>query len=369
MKKTHIKNSLLVALTIVGFSSCKKDNNNDTAIEPYTVPDTYNFTGANFASSTSRVSMMLELDTYMKSATTVKLDGTKTTNMFNNTNSPFTNTALNSSGLNLSDKTTDAAQFKGYIDLLVSNSQANNVLATKGTFGYLMRSATSKIIVGADGYEYGQVALKGMMGSLFFKQAMDILSAVPSDATIALQQQHWDEAFGYLAVPIDYTPDKSYTTAPLNALVFPAKPALWGGYLAERGKNINAGKVIWDAFRTGRAAIAAKDTKVRDQAITDIQMMWEKLAANAAYAYMNIPQASANVGNFGTQFHALSEAHGFIETLKYRVKSKSNLTDADYNIMWNIITTNDCYTLVGETGFTKLKQIATILKTTYSLPE
>lgn len=367
MKNKYLKSSMLLALTILGFSACKKDS--AVVIEPYTVPDTYDFSGAAYVSSTTRVNMMLELDTYMKSATTVKLDGTKATNMFNNTNSPFSATALNTSGLKLADKTTDATQFKGYIDLLVSNSQSNTVLASKGTAGYLQRSATSKIVVGADGYEYGQAALKGMMGSLFFKQAMDILSAIPADATIALQQQHWDEAFGYLAVPTDYTPDKDYTVAPLNALVFPAKPALWGGYLAERGKNINAGKVIWDAFRTGRAAIGAKDTKVRDQAILDIQAMWEKLAANAAYAYMNIPQQSANVGNFGTQFHALSEAHGFIATLKFRVKANSKLTDADFNTMWSIITTNDAYTLVGETGFTKLKQIATILKTTYSLPE
>lgn len=367
MKKQFLVSSMLVMFAMISFTSCKKDS--EDVIPPYTVPDTYNFTGANYTSSTNRVKMMLELDVYMKSATTVKLDGSKTTNMFNNTNNPFANAALNTSGIKLADKTADASQFKGYIDLLVSNSQSNDVLASKGNFGYLMRSATSKIIVGADGYEYGQVALKGMMGSLFFKQAMDILSAIPADATVALQEQHWDEAFGYLAVPADYSPDKDYTVAPLNALVFPEKPALWGGYLAERGKNITAGKIIWDAFRTGRAAIAVKDIKVRDQAITDIQMIWEKLAANAAYAYMNIPQQSANVGNFGTQFHALSEAHGFIETLKYRVKSKSKLSDADYNTMWNIITTNDAYTLVGETGFTKLKQIATILKTTYSLPE
>lgn len=368
MRKKYFASTVVVALVMAGFTSCKKDNNEDTTIQPYTIPDTYNFSGANYASSTTRVNMMLELDTYMKSATTVKLDGTKATNMFNNTSNPFTAAALNTSGLKLSDKTTDATQFKGNIDLLVSNSQVNDVLAAKGIAGYIPRG-TGKIIVGADGYEYGQVALKGMMGSLFFKQAMDILAAVPSDATIALQQQHWDEAFGYLAIPIDYTPEKDYTVAPLSALVFPAKPALWGGYLAERGKNINAGKIIWDAFRTGRAAIAAKDITVRDKAITDIQTTWEKLAANAAYAYMNIPQQSANVGNFGTQFHALSEAHGFIASLKYRVKAKSKLSDADFNTMWTIITTNDAYALVGETGFTKLKQIATILKTTYSLPE
>lgn len=367
MKKQYLTRSLVVGFVMLGLSSCKKDSVNDT-IEPYTVPDTYNFTGANYASSTSRVNMMLELDTYMKSATTVKLDATKATNMFNNTNSPFTNAALNTSGLKLSDKTTDATVFKGYIDLVVAGSQLNDVVATKGTMGYITRG-TGKIIVGTDGIEYGQAALKGMMGSLFFKQAMDLLSGIAADNTIALQQQHWDEAFGYLAIPVDYTPEKDYTVAPLSALVYPNKPALWGGYLAERGKNIDAGKIIWEAFRKGRAAIAAKDITVRDQAITDIQNIWEKLAANAAYAYMNIPQQSANVGNLGTQFHALSEAHGFIATLKYRVKAKSKLTDADFTIMSDIITKTDAYTLVNEANFAKLKQVAAILKTTYNLPD
>lgn len=367
MKNKYLTRSLVAAFVMMGLASCKKDNA-ETTIDPYTVPDTYTFTGADYTSSTARVNMMLELDTYMKSGTTVKLDATKATNMFNNTNSPFANAALNTSGLKLADKTADATVFKGYVDLTVSASLLNDVLAAKGTAGYITRG-TGKIIVGTDGIEYGQAALKGMMGSLFFKQAMDLLSAVPADGTIALQQQHWDEAFGYLAIPVDYTPEKDYTVAPLSALVYPAKPALWGGYLAERGKNIDAGKIIWTAFRTGRAAIAAKDTKVRDQAITDIQQIWEKLAANSAYAYVNIPQQSANVGVLGTQFHAISEAHGFINSLKYRVKTKSKLTDADFTIISDIINKTDAYTLVNEAGFTKLKQIATILKTTYSLPE
>lgn len=367
MKKKYLTRSLVVAFVMLGLSSCKKDKAEET-IEPYTVPDSYNFTGANYASSTARVNMMLELDTYLKSATTVNLDATKATNLFNNTNSPFTNAALNTSGLKLSEKTADATQFKGYIDIVVAASQLNTVVATKGNLGYIARG-TGKIIVGIDGVEYGQAALKGMMGSLFFKQAMDLLSGISADGTIALQQQHWDEAFGYLAIPTDYTPDKDYTVAPLNALVYPNKPALWGGYLAERGKNIDAGKIIWEAFRKGRAAIAAKDIKVRDQAITDIQNIWEKLSANAAYIYMGMPQLSANVGNLGTQFHAMSEGFGFIATLKYRVKAKSKLSDADFNIMWNIISGTDAYTLVNEPGFTKLKQVTAILKATYNLPD
>ncbi len=37
---------------------------------------------------------------------------------------------------------------------------------------------------------------------------------------------------------------------------------LWGGYLYERGRYIQAGHNLFKAFRTGRAAIVAKDIKV-----------------------------------------------------------------------------------------------------------
>ncbi|WP_316822538.1 DUF4856 domain-containing protein [Pedobacter gandavensis] len=361
MKNKYFKTALFAALAVAGLTSCKKDKVEEEVIAPYDVPKTYNFAGANYASSTIRVKQMLELDVYMKTANAgTALDAAKATNIFNNTNNPFTEAALNTSGLNLAAKTADATTFKTYLDNLVAHSKINAV-ATNGTAGYIVRG-TAKIIVGAEGLENGQAVTKGMMGSLFFKQALDLLAATKTDGTIALQQQHWDEAFGYLAVPTDYDPSVTYA----SSLVFPAKPALWGGYLAERGQNITAGKIIFDAFLTGRAAIGAKDVKVRDAQIVIIQDIWEKLAANAAYNYVLSPTLTANAGNLGSQFHALSEAYGFIESLKYRAAG-SKLTDANLLKLQSIIKTN-FYTLVNEAGFTKLKEAQTILKDTYALP-
>ncbi len=68
---------------------------------------------------------------------------------------------------------------------------------------------TGKILVGANGGEYGQPALKGNDGRLFFKEAMTILSKICQDDKRILlfpdralpMQHHWDEAFGYLAIP------------------------------------------------------------------------------------------------------------------------------------------------------------------------
>jgi hypothetical protein len=362
-KQILFASSALLIAGLTTITSCKKDDNN-TVIQPYTVPATYTFDNSNYTEATTRVKMMTSLDAYMKTATSAVLDQTKATNMFNNTNSPFGDATLDGSGKSLSEKTADAGTFQQYITSLVTYSQSNTIAASNGTAGYQMRSSTSKILVGPDGVEYGQVILKGMMGSLFMKQAMDILAHIPLDdnnTTVAGQgtamQHNWDMAFGYLAIPADYDSSKTYTSADVN------RPLLWGGYLAERGKPIQAGGKLFEAFRKGRAAIAAKDYAVRDAAIKTIQDTWEELAAIAALNYVTVPQSSSSIGNLGTQFHALSEGYGFILALKYRSAS-SKLTDANYQRLVQIISTN-FYTLVDEPNFAKLNEAKTILQTTY----
>jgi hypothetical protein len=284
--------------------------------------------------------------------------------LFTNTSAPFANAALNTSGVNLAEKTADANVFKGFIDQQVQYSQANGVPASNGTAGFIPRG-NGKILVGPQGLEYNQAVAKGMMGSLFFKEAMTILANIPNEnnATAAEgvtpMQRRWDEVFGYLGVPANYDTAKVYTTADQD------RPLLWGGYLAERGKPIQAGGILFEAFRKGRAAIGAKDYAVRDQQIKTIQETWERLAANAALAYVTIPQASASVGNLGTQFHALSEGYGFVLALKYRA-SGSKLTEANYQKLLAVLNTN-FYDLVNEPGFAKLKEAETILRTTYNL--
>jgi len=309
--------------------------------------------------------MMVKLDAYMKKGTTVKLKQDTVNNMFNNTGNPFGDAKLDASGLTLAEKTADPVVFKSFMDSVVVASQRNDVQASEGASGYIPRG-TGKIIVGANGIEYGQAALKGMMGGLFFKEAMTILSKISQDDNNTVvpgqgtaMQHHWDEAFGYLAIPTDYDSSRTYTSADAN------RPLLWGGYLAERGKAIQAGGILFEAFRKGRAAIGAKDYTVRDEAIKSIQSTWERLAAAAALAYVTQPQASANIGNLGAQFHALSEGYGFIASLKYRAAG-SKLSDADFQKLVTIMNTS-FYTLVNESGFKSLNEAKEILTKTYSL--
>jgi hypothetical protein len=364
MMKSKLFYAAALLTGVVMASSCSKNNDKTEPIPVYTVPTTYNFDGANYAAATARVKMGAELNSYLGTATTTTITVAKANDYFNNTNNPFAAAELNTSGVNLAAKTADAATFTGYFAQQASNSTKNNVTATNGTAGLLV-SGTTKRLVSATGLEYNQAVAKGMMGALYFKEAVTILNAVPNDDNTVVtsgataMQRHWDEAFGYLGVPKNYDTTKTYTAADLD------RPLLWGGYLAERGKGIQAGGIIFGAFLKGRAAIGAKDYAVVKEQIAIIQDKWEQLAAAAALEYVTIPTRSVNVGNLATQFHALSEGSGFISCFKYRA-TRSKLSATDYATLQAIIGTN-FYTLIAETNFTKLVQAQTILKTTYKL--
>jgi hypothetical protein len=346
------------------FGACKKENNNNTepAVKAYTVPTTYNFGNASYAKSAQLVKMTVELDGYLKTAnagsTTVALDQTKVNNMYNNTGSPFADAALNTAGVNINMTASDPALFKSYADsVLIYNT---GTTAVQGTGGYIARG-TNKIIVGPTGLEYGQAYTKGLMGSLCFKEAVRLLTSVKTMAAIdtTAAQAAWDEAFGYLSVPVDYDTSITYASTDVN------KPLLWGGYLAERGKAIQAGGIIFSAFLKGRAAIGGYDKAVRDAQIDIILDKWEQLAAAAALNYVTSPTSSSAIGNLGSQFHGLSEGFGFVAAFKYR-PSTSKLSAADYETLKTIMH-KDFYTLIGQTGFTDLVTAQNILKATFGL--
>jgi hypothetical protein len=349
-------------------SSCSKDKKTDVVtpdpILPYTTPATYNFAEANYASSTARVKMAAELNSYLGTASNAVIAIDKANNMFNNTNAPFADAALNTSGVSLAAKTAEPTLFTGYFATQVENSTKNTIAASKGVAGVLT-SGSTKRLVGANGLEYNQAVAKGMMGALFFKEAVSLLNfATTADNKtktngVTEMQRLWDEAFGYLGVPKDYDTTKVYPNTDPN------RPLIWGGYLAERGKGIKAGGIIFGAFLKGRAAIAGNDYTVVKEQAKIILDKWEQLDAAAALEYSTIPTRSTSVGNKATQMHALSEGFGFIYSLKYR-PATSKLSAADYATLKAIFETN-FYDLIDEAGFTKLVQAQTILKTTYGL--
>jgi len=353
---------LVTALSIFLFVSCTNENDNNPTVKPYTVPTTYNFSNANFSASSNRSKMADALSIYLRTAqvglAVTPLDATKINNMWNNTGSPFTDASLNTSGTNIKDFTNNPTLIKAYIDSI--SLYNTTTLATQGTAGYLPRGA-NKIIVSSRGVEYLQAYNKGIMSNQFFKEAVRLLSEAKAvsvtDTTKA--QALWDEAFGNLSVPVNYDTTIAYTSADPN------RPIWWGGYLAERGKPIQAGGIIFNAFLKGRAAIGAYDITVRNEQADIIIAKWEQLSARAALVYANMPTLSANVGNLGAQFHALSEGLGFVMALQFR-PANSKLSAANYETLKNIFN-KDFYALVNQAGFTDLVTAQNILKTAYSI--
>jgi hypothetical protein len=135
--------------------------------------------------------------------------------------------------------------------------------------------------------------------------------------------------------------------------------------LAERGKKIDAGPTMFNAFLKGRAAIGAYDVAVRNEQIDIILAKWEQLAAISVLDYVTGPTTAANVGNMGSQLHDLSEGFGFMVSFKYR-PANSKLSAADYETLKAIFSKN-LFDLVSQTDFADLKRAQAILKSTYGL--
>ena len=363
----HLLSASVLALALFTLSSCDKDSDGPTGIAPYTVPSSYTFENVDFTQSTAHVKMLEGINSYIRTTQSnmdkVPLDQSKIDNMWTNTGNPFDSTWLNTTGTSLSEVTEDATTFKGYLDALVTLSAKDLTPAVEGSEGYIARNA-GKILVSTNGVEYAQAFQKGTMGAALFREAMDLLDEVPSsdNKTVVAGQgtemaHKFDLAFGYLSLPSNYDTTAEFAENNESKLVF------WGDYIRERGLYIQANDVLWKAFRTGRAAIDAKDIVEVNNQVAIIKEYWEKLAAAAAWAYVIIPQSQA--GNLASQFHALSEGAGFVAALKYR-SSASKLTDAQYQQLLAIIGPSaNLYDLVNDPSFTQLNAAKEILRTAY----
>jgi hypothetical protein len=361
--KTRVLTLTAIACSVLAVS-CDKDDNDFN----YTVPDSYNFTNVEFAEATASINMWQGFQVYLGRGATRQLSQDTVNYLWNNTNNAFTsefisnlpNTAaqLNASGFKLSTRTADPTVIKTLADSMVVVSQFYNTAGAEGKPG-----KQGSRIFNYSGLEFNQLVAKGMMGALAMAKINAHLdAAVAADnSTITAgkgtaMEHEWDMAFGYVGIPTDYDTAKVYTSTD------PKRPLAIGGYFAERGKYIKAGYTVFEAFRKGRAAIAAKDYKTRDAAIATIKEYIEKAIAAACYYYVTSPQAKTNKSD---QLHELSEGRGFIIALKHRA-STSKLTASNYQTLVSILGVDqNAYALINDASFTKLKQVQQILTSTY----
>lgn len=362
------KSFLSLAFAALLFSCTDNTEIDPDAPKAFTVPATYNFANADYKESATRISMWQGFQTYLGRSNSRVLSADTVNYLWNNTNKVFTSelasnipyaaSDLNGLSYNLASKVADAAMFKTLADSMVYISRFNNQAASKGIPGKI-----GNRLFNLNGLEYNQVVAKGLMGALSTSNINAILDKIPSDKNMATadgkateMEHNWDLAFGYVGIPADYDPAFDYRAAPVKA----DRPLALGGYFAERGKYIESGEKIFNAFKTGRAAIAAKDYAARDQAIATIKEYLEKTLAASVYYYVTAPQSQTGLDN---KFHSLSEGAGFAAALKYR-PANSKLTAANYQKLVDILNTS-YYTLAEDASNTKLKEAQAILTEAY----
>jgi hypothetical protein len=343
--KKHI--ILSAAVLSILFASCKKDDvtPDENLKVPYsslttstnyftTFKDATGNTTVNFDGQTTRIKMLKELDSYIKTGTTATLSAQTMKNMFRHENSPFTDAALNSAtdktiisktaqSFSAVDADAERQRFLGYFDQLAAVSAHNTATAAQGTAGIIM-NGTSKYLVNEKGFEYAQFVQKGLIGAMMLDQISNIYlgtEKMASDNTTILTgknytalEHSWDEAYGYLTSNETFPKrDPNDNTKFLESFL--------GGYVRQVGYNSGVPQSIFLAFLTGRAAIVNKDMTKRNEQINFIRSQVETSIATVAISYINKTKTASNDG---ARFHALSEGVGFIYSLRFAANAKVN---------------------------------------------
>ncbi|WP_347374906.1 DUF4856 domain-containing protein [Aequorivita sp. Q41] len=351
-----MKNLVIASLlSSLFFISCSSDD--DTLVEDNLVeaPATYTFmrgdeSTVSFSGQTTRILMAGELATAFNdfdNATEASLKA-----MFDHQtgDNDFSDADLNASDKNIRSKTaasydyfatntTESAQIKATFENYIS-SQVNEVFpntmvaAAPGVAGQIA-DGTKTRYVSAKGLEYNQAFAKSLLGALMADQILNnyLSTAVLDEANnrenndngiteedkpYTTMEHKWDEAYGYL-----------YGTS-----ANPENPNLTIGeddkFLNEYVGRVNddsdfstIAAEIFDAFKLGRAAIVAKNYEVRDAQVQIIREKISEVIAIRGIYYLQAGKAKINDGNPEGAFHALSEAYGFVYSLRFTRNSES----------------------------------------------
>ncbi len=261
-------------------------------------------------------------------------------------NSDFDGDDLNASDKNIKSKTAASmdlfsdnstgqaairADFEDWIQAQVDEVFPNwEVAASPGIAGQLPQGDKVRY-VSATGLDYVQSVNKGLIGAMVLDQivnnylspkVLDEGSNKADNDNDVLEQgkqyttmEHkWDEAYGYVFAL------NTNTENPVEGEK--GKDSFLGDYLKAVSKLpafSSLEKDAFEAFKLGRAAIVAKDYKVRDEQAVIVKNKLNLVPAVRGVFYL---QAGKNdlaeeVPKYGSGFHALAEAYGFIYSLQF----------------------------------------------------
>ena len=311
MKNSSIFKILMLIIVLLIF--CNSCNNKDETVTP-SLPTTYNFENVDYGDQTQLLSMLSEMKTYLSKGNTsgTVLDANRIKSMYiNGSDANFEGDFDDSK--QLKNKTFPLAQsiFDALFDSVAAASQSTS-MANEGTAGVIVSTDGAKnYLVNRNGVEYTQIIEKGLMGACFYYQATSICLESNKEKGTTTMEHHWDEAFGYSGMPIDFA------THTENLL-------FWANYSHTVNEELNTNEALINAFIKGRHAITHQDLTTRDKAVKEVRNIWEQVAAGTAIHYIN--STLKNINDNARKFHALSEAIAFTYALKFN--SAKSITDA-----------------------------------------
>ncbi len=347
---------------MVSLSACEKENQDKLNEPSVLAPESYSFnrngaSSVSYSGQTTRLAMGKELNAALLDFSKSKSDLLA---MYANQDAsgndvdPFSNPELNASDKSLRSKTaasydyfamnaTESAAIRGQIDQWIE-AQVDEIFpfvnqaASPGTAGQVADGSTARY-VNAQGLEFNQAVGKSLIGALALDQMLNnYLSASVLDAgsnredneagVLAEGQNHtvmehkWDEAYGYL---FGGAADGAKPLATLGGDDDFLNKYL--GRLEGDSDFTGAADRVFNAFKLGRAAIVAGDYDLRDaQADIIREELSEMIGIRAAFYLQAAKKAFAN-GEDGAALHDLSEAYGFIYSLRF---THNVATDAPY---------------------------------------
>lgn len=366
----------------VALTGCRKEDDEPTPDDqtPLSVPATYEYTDADGNSTVSyngqaqRLEMLSEMTSYLKTANTpgTAVDAQTLKDMYANNGYTWIdadNLGMTGSSKQLKSKTaagggtadpTVQAYYENLMDEVDALSQTTTEDITDGGPGQggvvLSTTNSSKqYLQNANGIEYTQLIEKGLMGAVFYNQIcvvytgsdkmdVDNTTAVDPDngKYYTAMEHHWDEAYGYFTTATDYPNSGT--------------DRFWGKYANSRENVLGTASALSEAFRTGRAAIAAGDLDARDAQIAIIRNEMERAAGGTAIHYLN--SAVANFGDDALRNHALSEAWAFMGALPFGYEPVIN--NAELQAMYDTIG-DDFYAVTTTTLLEVRDQLATLM--------
>lgn len=340
------------------FSGCGDDDTaSNTKLE---VPSSYVFerdgsSTVDYSGQTDRLNMLSEMKAYINKGDKGELvEAARLADMFANTNSPFADGDLNSSTKKLEDKTF-ASEVQKVKDLFTAAQQAsenvvaNGTVASEGVAGRLQRGTTTNfILVNEKGWEFTQFVEKGLMGSTFYNQ---IFNAYLTDGKIgdgvenvALvdgknyteMEHHWDEAFGYFGVPVDFPAG--------DPVLEDSERRFWANYTNSVDALLGTNSLLMDAYLKGRTAIVNKEYEIKNEQREAIYAGHELVAVAVAVHYINEAIGNFNDGDTGNAFHHLSEGYQFVKALQYSPVKQISQTQIDKILNEDFGTGGDFWT-------------------------